>query len=679
MYEQVSEESGMQRGRKEGVAQSREAEVDRLCRAVKSDLKFWEYAFKRMKDWRSFARGRQWPDMTKEELSDADRPYVVNITQRHIQQRTAHIYAKNPRFRFKKAKRLNYRLWDGTANGLMAAQMQMQQDPSNMVAMQIIQEAMANQQTSQMLDGAGKTLTYLYEHQVREQNPPTKKMMKKMVRTTLTCGVGYIKQTFQRAMDLSPDGHQAINDASTRLAEVERLGMDLQDGEIGEHDAEIEQLRALIADLEKQHEIVVREGLALDYPDSTNIIPDQNLSYLPGFVGCSRVTEQYCLTADQVKRIYKVDVSKSAVEYTDREDLAGPQSQPELVERKTVRVWEIWNIETGMVCVVCDGYNDYLVEPHAPITYTDRFWPWFVFAPNAMDDSEDPFPPSDVELIQSQQAELNRAGEGLRQHRWANRPRWVTGQNLPETDRAKMESASAHSISVLHSMPPEAKVNDKIQPFPAMPIDPSLYNSGPAFQDILRAAGTQEANLGGTSGATATESSIAHASQKSVESSATDEFDDLLTEMARAGGQILLAEMSPDQVMQIVGPGAIWPQMSREQIAKEVELAVVAGSSGLQNQAHEVQVRERVYPLLFQIPGLSPEWLARDLLQTLDDRMDYEDAIDMNALSIIAANGQLQGEANRGGADNAPRPGMPQQQGQMGPTSEGDAQPTLFR
>ena len=275
-------------------------------------------------------------------------------------------------------------------------------------------------------------------------------------------------------------------------------------------------------------------------------------------------------------------------------------------------------------------------------------------------------------MIQCQQMELNRSGEGLREHRYANRPRHITASNIPEEDAKALENAKAHSVTVIKSMTPEMKVQDKFQPFPHLPIDPNLYNSAPAFQDILRAAGTQEANLGGTSNATATESSIAHASQQSVESSATDEMDDTLTEMARAGGQILLAEMSEAQVKAIVGDGAIWPQMNRDDIAKEIQLEVVAGSSGMQNQSHDVQVRERMFPLLFQIPGISHEFLVRDALRVLDDKMDYEDAIDMTALSITALNGQMQASANRGpmapegGAANAPSPQMPQQMGHMG-------------
>lgn len=677
----MDEQDAMQRGTKEGVADSREAEVSRLCKAVKEDLDHWEYAFIRMRDWRRFARGYQWPGTSKDDMSDADRAYVTNITMRHIQQRTAAIYAKNPRFRWRSSKRLLSQYWDGTSQQLQTAmsalqppQMGMPVAPPDTVAsaMRIVEDALEARAKSELNRKMGETLSILYEYQIREQAQPTKKMMKKLVRSALTNGVGYIKQTFQRATELTPDGQRAIADYMDRIAEIERLAADLDDGEIQKTDAEMEQLLQLVKSVESEQQIILREGIALDYPDSRNIIPDMNLEYLPGFVGCDRVTEQFCLTPDQIKKIYKVDVSQGHTEYEIRD---GDQSAAPA--RKTARVWEIWDRTTGLVCTVCDGYNDYLVEPHEPPAYTERFFPWFVLAPNAVEDSEDPFPPSDVELIMCQQMEINRSGEALREHRYAARPGWVAARNIPDSDTKAIEGRAAHTVITLQSLTQGEKIHDLFQAFPTSPIDPNLYNTGPAFQDVLRAVGTQEANLGGTSSATATESTIAESSRQSVLASTMDEFDDLLSEMARAGGQMLLLEMSLPQVIEIVGPGAAWPQMTRETAAKEIELEVVAGSSGLQNQAVEVQVRERLFPILMQMPNVNPEWALRDLLRVLDDRMDYEDAIDMGALSIVAMNGQVQGAANRGGINapeaqgssgisNAPTPAMPQQQGPQG-------------
>src|SRR3546814_7663517 len=81
-----------------------------------------------------------------------------------------------------------------------------------------------------------------------------------------------------------------------------------------------------------------------------------------------------------------------------------------------------------------------------------------------------------------------------------------------------------------------------------------LYETNGIFEDILRIAGSQEANLGGAAGATATESSIAEGSRISSLESNTDDLDELLTTLARATGQLMLMELSVEKVIEIVGP-----------------------------------------------------------------------------------------------------------------------------
>ena len=84
---------------------------------------------------------------------------------------------------------------------------------------------------------------------------------------------------------------------------------------------------------------------------------------------------------------------------------------------------------------------------------------------------------------------------------------------------------------------------------------------------------------------------------------------------ASYGGQLLFANVTEATVKRVVGPGAVWPDLTRQQIADEVWLEVEAGSSGNPNQAQEIANAQKIYPLVMQIPGIDPEFLARDLLQ----------------------------------------------------------------
>jgi hypothetical protein len=180
-------------------------------------------------------------------------------------------------------------------------------------------------------------------------------------------------------------------------------------------------------------------------------------------------------------------------------------------------------------------------------------------------------------------------------------------------------------------------------------IDPNLYDTSPGLDDIQRTVGTQEGNLGGTGKATATESAIAEGSRNTSQSSEVDDLDMMLTEFARAAGQILMIETSTETVVEIVGPGAVWPKLSKEQIAKEVFLEVEAASTGRPNKAAETQNFQALAPLIMQIPGVSPDWLAKQAIRRLDDRMDPEDALTSGLPSMASMNRQAQTGA--GGSD----------------------------
>jgi hypothetical protein len=140
-------------------------------------------------------------------------------------------------------------------------------------------------------------------------------------------------------------------------------------------------------------------------------------------------------------------------------------------------------------------------------------------------------------------------------------------------------------------------VDDLLQPIEMPEIQPQLYDTTGAMEDLLRVLGDQAADMGSTDGATATEASIASGSAHTARSSVMDDLDDLLSELARAGGQILLLNVSQQIVQDVVGPGAVWPQLDNVTVAKNVYLQVEAGSSGRPNKQQEVMNLVQVVPL----------------------------------------------------------------------------------
>ena len=96
----------------------------------------------------------------------------------------------------------------------------------------------------------------------------------------------------------------------------------------------------------------------------------------------------------------------------------------------------------------------------------------------------------------------------------------------------------------------------------------------------------------------------------------------------------MLANLDPQTVQQIAGPGAIWPEMNREQIANEMGLEIVAGSNGRPNKVQRQQALQQLVPFLLQIPGVNPQWLGQKLIEAIDDSIDLTEAFTANLPSI---------------------------------------------
>lgn len=629
----------------------------------------------------------------------AGRNYVANLTLRQVRARVSALYAKNPRVVARRRQRLDFAMWDekpetfqmamGAAAGVSPDGVTPVMPEQQMQAMMVMQDVQQGAAERAMYDKLSRTLELGATYYLNEQEPRFKPQAKQLVRRVSTCGVGYFKLNLQRVMEPDPDLHSKISDMTERLQHLERLMADAGDEEFDEYSAEMEELKFAMESLQASPEIIVREGPLFTFPTATAVIPDPACRQLKGWIGQKRMAEEFILTPKQIQELYGVDVGKGYTPYSR----LNPHDQPHARNWTFVPtgdggrdgkdqfgiVWEIYDAPTGLVYTICDGYPEFLTPPAPPKATVEQFFPFWSVAFNDVEHHEELFAPSDVRLIRDMQEEHNRSRQMLREHRFANRPTYVTPRGaLSEEDIKLLANHPASAVLQMDGLDVGEKIADKFQALPVIAIDPNLYDTGPAFQDIQRALGTHEAQIGGTSGDTATEVSVAEGARMSSDADARDELDDVLSEIMRAMGQVMLLEVSPETMQKIVGPGAVWPQMNRQQVSEEIYLEVEAGSAGRPNKAQELANAERVAPLLLQIPGVNPRWLAKHLLVRLDEKLDLTDAfidglpsiLAMNAASKTAAQpstgdpatdpGQQGGE----GGDNAPkgqqRPGGPQ-------------------
>jgi hypothetical protein len=629
--------------------------VNRWQDRIKRAKKHWEDAFKRMRDNMEFCEGKQWPEIARSKKRD-DR-YVANICIRHVLQRTAELYPNNPTMQAKTKEKLIAKVWDGSQAQLIQAQQSMLMasqtgifDPNSMA---ILQDAAMVKKFTEMMERVGKTLEILYEYNIQEQTHSFKQNMKMSIRRAIITGVGYVKIGFQRAMRMSPEIEHRIADMSERLANIERLAADFSDEEFESDSADAEELKLAIQSLSSEGQLIVREGLTWDYPDSTAIIPDPRCRTLRGFLGADWVAQEYLLTPDEIEEVYMVDIGCGYTAYNEDGKSTGYEPTPEQhyhagyggsddgtgLSMPLACVWEVYNRKDGTVYVLCDGYCDFLQEPSPPETETGRFWPWFAITLNEGYDEKTLFPQSDIDLIRDMQLELNRARQGLREHRRANRPKTAVAAGLlEEQDLEKLRTHPANALLELNALAPGQKIDDVLQVIKMPGIDSAVYDTTPIFEDVLRVLGSDQADTGTTSDATATEVSVAQFSQNTDLTSVIDDINDMMTELAKAASEILVLNVSQEIAIKVVGPGAVWPMLDKQAVSENVWLEVNVGANGPPSRHEDVQVLTQLMPLLQRIPGISPEWLAKQLIRRMGDDVDMAEAFAEGMPSMEALN-----------------------------------------
>jgi hypothetical protein len=614
---------------------------------IKAAKSFHANAFKKMRDGMDFVSGKQWRDQGPEtEL------YVANIVQRHIQQAVASLYAKNPKAVCKRRNTLDFKLWDESQDSLMQAYLATQGAamagmPVDPMAQALIDDVKQGFERRAMLDRVARTLEIVFAYSQNQMEPGFKLQMKQLVRRVLTTGVGYVKVGFQRLLTKRPEDIDKITDITQQIAKLERLLADRIDNEFTETDARHAELQNILQELnEGEEDHIAREGLVFDFPASTSIIVDPKCRDIRTFLGAHWIAQEFIMSPDDVKEIYKVDVQKNYQQY-----------KPDIMAQASIRldpkgdaakgskcvIWEVYSKNDGMRFVLCDGYPDFLEAPDCPPTKLERFWPIFCLTFNDAENEKRLFPQSDVELLIPMQREYNRSRQALREQRIANRPAYATPRGmLDETDIDKLVNRPDNAVLMLNALAPGQKVDDVIQPIRSIGIDPALYDTTVIFDDVMKVVGGQEANFGGSNSATATQSNIAESSRSASISSKVDDLDDFLSEISRSAGQVLLLNMTPETVQKIAGPGAVWPQASAQDIADELSLEIKAGSSGRPNRAAEIANFQQLAPTLLQMPGINPIWLAKEAIKRMDDSLDLTEAIQAGVQSIIAQNAQKQ-------------------------------------
>lgn len=649
--------------------------------------KFWKPVFDCIRQEQRFAAGKQW-DASLKDLTLEQEQYIGDMVQQMVNRKTATLYAKNPTPESALKERMNFEVWDGEQEtidnckkliGEIAPQaMQAHEaelsgqpvDPPPQGMMEDLQKAQSilddykrGMDEKSMLLRIAETGTKLITQQWGQQSPEMIVCAKQAVTRVITSRVAYIKVMYKRDMETVPVESANDMEFSDKLSTLQAQLKQIDDEQLAPDDPKIEESRLLRATIEKQiselqnQEIPSDEGIVLDWLSATSVLVDRRCKCLKEFIGARRIAHEILMTVDECEKKFGISLRDSGAKLYNEtgdgwttEDRDDWQNDEKLANAKfgkqKVCVWHIEDKDTSLCYVVCDGVKDFLKEPYTNEPEVNRFWSIIAVTFNAQEvETNDPdndvtiYPRSDVRLMMPMQINVNKAGQEKRLHRAANRPAWIgvkskfastAGQN----DLLKLASPrSGHDVLMLENLNAGEKISDYIQPLPKQPFDEWLYDNGQDSQAMMLATGQQPSDIGAQRpDEKATGQNIAAQARAASESSNIDDLNFAFSTMAQMCFEMLIAPqgMKQDMVKKLVGRGAVWPDLNRQDVADSIYFKIEAGSMGLPNQQAELQkIQTLADPIMkmLEMMGRSPEPFLKLVIKQWSANIDVDELL----------------------------------------------------
>ena len=488
-----------------------------------------------------------------------------------------------------------------------------------------------------------------------------KNRAKSTVRAALTCSFGILKVMYQRNVHEDAYIHGRINDAQENLLFIEGLKKDLQDkDQANQHDVKRAELEELIRSLREQSEVQSAEGLVIDRVLTENLLIDPSICEFWDYTDADWMCQVIPMKRSQAEALYKKNLANAKIyqpgqgdpPYKKARRLASMQIDAGPVsDDQQIAVLEIWDRTTQRVYTMVEGATEWLREPYSPPRAGERWYPFFLLPYQVVDGQF--VGPSLVDLTERLQDEHNEARDRFNQHRDLCIPGWVASADINEKTIKKHSDSRFGEITIVDT---EGKpLNQVIIPRGHPKIDPIVYDTSAVRYDWEQVTGLQDAARSTVvRPKTATEANILQRALSGRVFEFKDQIEDWLQEIAQYSAQVLLQELTKEQVERYVGAPITkttmidgqaittkeksydWPELTKERIFEMVDLRIRAGTTGSPDGIEEKEGWLKVLPMItslsiqmqnLQARGMDYEHIRSLLHETL---LRYDDRIDSN-------------------------------------------------
>ena len=488
-----------------------------------------------------------------------------------------------------------------------------------------------------------------------------KNRAKSTVRAALTCSFGILKVMYQR--DIHEDAYiqGRINDQQENRLAVRDLQQDLEDGSQKKHHEEKEiELEEQLLGIHEQSEVWSAEGLVIDRVLTENLLIDPSVCEFWDYTDADWMCQVIPMKRAQAEALYKKNLANAKIYQAGQSEpshkktkrLASMQLEAgPVTDDQQIAVLEIWDRTTQRVYTMVEGATEWLREPYSPPRAGERWYPFFLLPYQVVDGQF--VGQSLVDLTERLQDEHNEARDRFNQHRDLCIPGWVASADINEKTIKKHADSRFGEITIVDT---EGKpLNQVIIPRGHPKIDPIVYDTSAVRYDWEQVTGLQDAARSTVvRPKTATEANILQRALSGRVFEFKDQIEDWLQEIAQYSAQVLLQELTSEQVERYMGAPVTrtamvdgqltitkektydWPTLTKDRIFDMVDLRIRAGTTGAPDGIEEKEGWLKVLPMItnlsiqiqnLQARGMDYEHIRNLLRETV---LRYDDRIDSN-------------------------------------------------
>ena len=466
-----------------------------------------------------------------------------------------------------------------------------------------------------------------------------KRRVKSQVRSAMTTAIGWVKVVYQRDYGKDPIILNRIADIQDNLGRIKYLSEQVKDqqGARTDHEASRAELEQQLKALESQSEIVVAEGMAIDNVLTEDMfVLDESIRDHHTYPQARAIAHRIWYTKESYCETFGGEPPSSATVFKqpkDDDEVNSPENA-----NSWYAVYEIWDRIAQTVYTKCDGADQWCKPAYQPEKLGERWYPFFALAFNPIDGQFEPM--SDVQLLKELQDEYNTTRTNYADHRKENLPGLVVrkGGGLTEGDIEKIVNRKINEVVVVEG-DPNRKIQDDLMEITGVPIDPAVYDVSGIRNDMDVVSGLTDASRSNLlQSKTLGEAEIMRDSMMSRTSERQDTIEDVLQEVMQYSSEIILQQMSQQQVSRIAGADAQWPEMSKDQIFDMVQIDIRSGTTGKPNKEKEREQWVEFMPVFQEMVGKTIEMRAtgntdlaesmtemiKETLRRFDERLDID-------------------------------------------------------